>query len=240
MKKPIIGIVGRPDIATEQDRAIYVSENYRKGVIAAGGNPILILPPQLETYIDFSPRLVEALKEEEKQMLIEQVKRCDGVLLPGGYRIYEYDCFLADFLIDHDIPVLGICMGMQALASYEKRKHSKSVKHTEKNKEDGLNHRRKKVKYAHTNHLVPGTHLASLFSSSSIRVNSFHRYHVKEAPGFVISAYSEDGLIEAIELPKKRYVLGVQWHPEVMQNYCEEQKEILVDFVRTCRERRPR
>lgn len=234
MKKPLIGIVGRPDIATEKDKGIYVSENYRKAIIEAGGNPLLILPPQDIVYIDNIPKEINHLKEEEKRMIVKQIKLCDGILITGGYQIYEYDCFIADYCIENDIPIIGICMGMQVLGSYFRRQ-KEYVKITEPNDVNGINHRRKKCKYAHKVEILPDTILSQLFTHKIIKVNSFHRYHVPNALGFTISALSEDGLIEGIELVGKRCVIGIQWHPEVMQKYDEEQKNILSYFIKSCR-----
>ena len=63
----------------------------------------------------------------------------------------------------------------------------------------------------------PSSLLARTYESTSIPVNSYHHQAVKDlAPGLRVSGRSEDGLIEAVELPDRTFALGVQWHPEMM------------------------
>ena len=74
--------------------------------------------------------------------------------------------------------------------------------------------------------------MSSIITEVTILVNSKHRYHVTETNKFKVSAYSEDGLIEAIEMPNKKFVLGVQWHPEKMYYYDENADKIFKRFVK--------
>lgn len=234
MKRPIIGIIGRPDINDRKTPIINVFDVYRKAINEVGGNAILILPPQNVIYENVLPKNVPSLTEEEKEMLIDQIKLCDGFLLPGGFKMYEYDCFVVDYLIEHNYPVLGICMGMQVLAAHEKRKISNQVQHTLKNV-GSENHYLEEGNHTHPILLKKQTRLYNLFKKDQINVNSFHNYHVPDALGFTISAVSTDGYIEAIEYPSKDYVLGVQWHPEKMLVYQEEQRIIFQDFINVCK-----
>jgi len=66
-----------------------------------------------------------------------------------------------------------------------------------------------------------GTMLYDILGCETLSVNSMHHQAVKTpAPGAVVSARAEDGIIEAIEFPEKRFMLGLQWHPEHMwQDY---------------------
>lgn len=236
MKKPIIGIIGRPDSNDRKTPIMNVFDTYRKALIEAGANPILILPPQTVIYEKILPKDVSKLTETEKEMLISQIHLCDGFLMPGGFKMYEYDCFLADYLIEHNYPILGICMGMQVLAAHEKRKTSNQVQHTLKNVSE-VNHYLEEGNHTHTVFLNQHTRLYRLFEKNEIAVNSFHRYHIPDAIGFKIVAQAEDGYIEAIEYPNKDYVIGVQWHPEKMLDYQEEQRKIFEDFINVCRNR---
>jgi putative glutamine amidotransferase len=68
---------------------------------------------------------------------------------------------------------------------------------------------------AHAVRIEPNTRLAAILRCSETRVNSSHHQAIKDlASGFVVNARSVDGLIEGIEATDRRFVLGVQWHPE--------------------------
>ena len=87
---------------------------------------------------------------------------------------------------------------------------------------------------AHTVRVEEGSLLKELCGKTRLPVNSFHHQAVeKAAPGFAVTALSEpDGLIEAIELPGERMILGVQWHPEELTD----RKEELALFKRLVKE----
>lgn len=80
--KPIVGIIGRNDLSYLNKPTICVFENYRKAVINFGGNPILILPTQQVNYYEEEPKNVNRLTNEEKQMIINQLKLCSGIIMP--------------------------------------------------------------------------------------------------------------------------------------------------------------
>src|SRR5574344_748302 len=115
--KPIIGIIGRPYIRNNDMRVCGLSESLRNYCIYGGAIPALILPPQNIIYNDTKGCDIPSLTDEEKNDLITMINRCDGIILQGGNRCFEYDHFIASYLISHDIPTLGICMGMQVLVN---------------------------------------------------------------------------------------------------------------------------
>ena len=82
--------------------------------------------------------------------------------------------------------------------------------------------------------VMEGSFLAGLTGAGELQVNSFHHQAVDTvAPGFVVDALSEDGLVEAIHLPEKRFVLGLQWHPEFFLDQ-EWAQGIFKGFVEKC------
>ena len=89
---------------------------------------------------------------------------------------------------------------------------------------------------SHTVELIPGTRLHGLLGGT-LGVNSFHHQAVDRiAPGFLAAAKSPDGVIEAIEPERSgRFVLGVQWHPEMMALAQPEQLRLMQAFVDACR-----
>ena len=210
-----------------------VSDNYIKAVEAAGGIP-LVLP----IYADEST-------------LIEALERADGVLFTGGADVgpHHFGEFpsnkLGNVSNSRDIqelaaakyvlqktnkPVLGICRGLQLLNIAAGGTLYQDLM------ENGFNNHTIDTypRYipSHKNKIVADTTLKSIVGSDSIGVNSFHHQAIKDvADGLKISAYSEDGLIEALENAESdRFILGVQWHPEALQSY-EEHRNIFKAFI---------
>jgi putative glutamine amidotransferase len=80
----------------------------------------------------------------------------------------------------------------------------------------------------------PGTLLHRITQSATMAVNSAHHQAVKEvAPGLVIDAKAPDGVIEGIEDPRRRFCIGVQWHPEY--GIDQGDKRLFAAFIAACR-----
>lgn len=182
---------------------------------------------------DTLPFMVPALNETEARAVAEA---CTGLVITGGedldpaiYGEENTDSSLTDRSIDdtdlylyrafRDLgkPVLGICRGLQLIAAAEggslmqdiAKAHPECHGHNQFADPDfPLNG------FFHDCTFVPGTRLHSIFGDRA-PVNSSHHQAVKKAPeGFIISAYSDDGLIEGFE---KGNIIAVQWHPERIQ-----------------------
>ena len=205
MIKPIIGIVGR--LYSGESNIICVEE-VRLAVTKFDGIPILILPVDKE---DLSYK--NLYSEEDIKDLERVLNLCDGFILPGGDTWYRLDEVVIDYAIRRDKPLLAICLGMQALSkvlSGEKRiaydntiKNNTLINHLEPNKD-----------YVHSVIIDDNSKLYSIIGDEEITVNSRHSYHVPELDNTLVSARSSDGLIEGVELKDKKFIIGVQWHPE--------------------------
>ena len=80
------------------------------------------------------------------------------------------------------------------------------------------------------------TGLFRLIGREHLSVNSMHHQAIWEvAPDFTVSALAEDGIVEAIELPQARFLLGVQWHPEHMWQDYASARAIWRGFVEACK-----
>ena len=228
MYKPLIGILSRP--TKEEDKLnVSVREEYRKAIIKLGGNPICILPPQELDYYTTRVSEISELTKEEKEMLKEELDLCDGIILPGGFKISECDNYAIEYCIKNNKPILGICLGMQEMANYPFKKDNFKV---EKN-ETKINHSNEEEKYIHKVIIDKNSKLYEVLKEETFQVNSLHNYHAINTKDYSIIGYSEDGLIEAIEYKENDFNIGVQWHPERLLDD-KIQYKIFEEFIKSC------
>lgn len=100
------------------------------------------------------------------------------------------------------------------------------------------NHRKRGVDYVHKVIINEDSLLYKIVGTKEMKVNSRHMYHVTHLNKFIPTAYSDDGLIEAIELPGKNFVMGVQWHPEKMIKYDLNANKIIDAFIAECEKKK--
>lgn len=171
--------------------------------------------------------------DADKDPLPAALDECDGILLTGGVDVDPreygeaphptveldavrdaYELTLARLAIARNTPLLAICRGSQvlnvaaggSLIQDLPSQHPSAIGHSVTESKDTI---------AHDVAIEPGTCLSVLLGSPTIAVNSRHHQAVKDAaPGFVVSATSPDGVVEAIEKKDAAFCIGVQWHPE--------------------------
>ena len=198
MSRPLIGITA--DLVGDYARN---RRTYLDMVAAAGGIPV-ILPPHA------------ALREE-------MLDRVDGVVITGGDDIDvsrfgiplhpKAECMPAERqdaefallrALDErpDKAVLGICLGMQLMGVH---RGCALIQHLGDVIADGERHRNDSI---HAVEAVRGSPL------SSGAVRSWHHQALGDAKGLEIIARSDDGVIEGVIDPARRFTVGVQWHPE--------------------------
>ena len=134
------------------------------------------------------------------------ISLCDGIILTGGSTITSTDLELVQYLYDHNLPTLGICLGMQTMAEMYNN-----------NQEIKVDNHNSKEEYVHDILITNNTILHDILKSDIIKVNSRHNYAVPHT-NFTVNALSFDGIIEGIEDENKRFFLGVEWHPESLQD----------------------
>ena len=222
--KPLIGILGRSESSETGMPLISVQEKERIAIIQAGGVPFLILPPQQVEYRKEKPCDMKGMTEEEKEILDQQISLVDGILLPGGDISYEYDRYIVLQAIKKDIPLLGICMGMQVMTFYNQNSNLQRIEHSNL-------HFNKHKKYAHMIIIDENSKLYQILKQEKIKVNSIHHYETKKSDTFHVKAISEDGVIEAIEYPKCHFCIGVQFHPELMIEFDENSRKLFDAFI---------
>ena len=223
--KPLIGIVARVEYPGGTHKLV-LNDEYRRKLISRGADVTLILPHGLIDYGDVPSKEQEPLTEDEKASIIRQIKNCDGILTPGGFKTNKFDLFIMEYAIENDIPILGICLGMQILSFYKREEIS-----NEKN-DTSINHCMEDMTYVHQITVDKKSKLYSIVKEEQFLVNSRHNYHIKENTNFDVVAYAPDGIPEAIEMKDKKFVIGVQWHPEGLND--EQSNRLFDNFIKTC------
>ena len=199
--KPIIGITCRT-IKNDDRDILKVNKSIVDYVIKSGGIPLLILSD-----MDFSI--------------------FDGFIFPGGYSWENLDEKILKYAFDNDIPALGICAGMQLIASMDKFGNV-----LDNCIAIGNNHHQSKDEYVHEITINKGI-LFDILGSNKIMVNSRHNDTVNLNDNFLIDAYSSDNIIEAVHIPNKTFILGLQWHPEDLSD--EYSEKIFKYFIEKCK-----
>lgn len=230
--RPLIGMPLRFDINKNKVSLSYLYDSMRLSVQKLGCD-ILPIPPIIE--IDNKERLENypELSDENIKSLNRYLDMCDGIILPGGIKILPTDRYILEYAIDKTIPILGICLGMQTMSCY-----NEDIVIEENNK-DGINHNQNLDEiYKHKVKINKDSLLYKIIGEEEIMVNSYHKRHATENHIYQTVAYSEDGLIEAIEYPSDTFNIGVQWHPERMNDFDEPSKKLMNYFVNECKNKK--
>lgn len=98
--KPIIGVIGRPDMASDDDKVVCIWESTRRAIVKKKAIPFLILPNQDVEYESLKPKDTPKLTKEEITDLKRLVDMCDGLLIPGRHKWYEFDEFIYNYALE--------------------------------------------------------------------------------------------------------------------------------------------
>jgi putative glutamine amidotransferase len=214
--KPVIGILATSNYLLTEDSfkdTYRYGNNYIKRIVDNGGIPLLI------PFYD-------------NNIIQETLDMCDGLLLPGGEKVLDVNFDVIDYFYKNNKPILGICLGMQTLGMYSIRE-----KRIIKKIDSYINHRhnenyRDNYSYIHDVKIDKDSKLYKIFNKEVFKVNSIHSYCISEVgKEFRVSALSEDNIIEGIEAINKEFVIGIQWHPEIMNEF----NNIFKLFVLACK-----
>lgn len=219
-KIPLIGIVTRGDQVESQSLPRYsVIQQYAK-VLARFGGAVVLIPPQsqesLSICFDHLHGLLLAGGHDISLGISERDIASQGA---GNFDLErdEAEVILTKIALEKDIPLLGICRGMQLLNVMS---GGTILPDIYTSKPDAIKHSFdwRAGDNCHDIEIIPNTKLSELSDhKTAYRINGNHHQCIdKLGDDIIISAVAVDGVIEAIERPSKNYVLGVQWHPEWM------------------------
>ena len=217
---PVIGITGN-----YEDLCCKLGRSYYQSVIRAGGVPVIIPP------------------SADKEVLMGTLDHVDALILSGGADInplwtgedpvpglhgINRERDLPELLItrlayNRQLPMLGICRGIQTLAVALGGKVCQDLGSEEsrvKGEKLGVKHSQDadRSEPTHSVTIEADSTLYNIYKETAIHVNSFHHQAVSE-PGerFRVVATAADGIVEAMESTEYKSILGVQWHPECME-----------------------
>lgn len=228
--KPLIGVMPLVDYERE---SLWMLPGYLDGLIGAGAAPVMFpLTDDEEVLYALADKMDGFLftgGQDVSPSLYGEVPRFSNVS-PSIERDREEKTVLS-YALENDLPVLGICRGIQFLNAFLggtlyqdlPGEHGSFVCHCQKPPYDMPCH---KVE------ILPGTPLHALLKKDEIEVNSYHHQAIRIlAKELAPEAVSTDGLIEAVYMPKARYVHAYQWHPEFSYKVNPDSKKIFCEFV---------
>lgn len=226
-----IGIVLRYSKLDNGRDVLYMSERLRRTVQKAGGFVIPIVQVQDVNYNSTKYNEFEELLEEEKKNIDYYLNMVDGVIFPGGHKVTPFDKYVLNRCVELDKKVLGICLGMQLISSYNKEfktyLNNTYIDHDQE--DDNI--------LTHKVSINKDSKLYEIIGLEEILVNSYHDYHIEDiTDDLSVSALSEDGFIEGVEIPNKTFIMGIQWHPEISYEFDINSKKIIDYFIKICSE----
>ena len=216
-QKPLVGITGNYD-----NQTCTLAEGYYQSVLKAGAVPVVIPP------------------FEDTDNLDDLLNQLDAIIFSGGGDINplylgeqpipqlhgvnpvrdRQELLLARMAYNRQIPMLGICKGIQIITAALGGELYQDIDSQRKSEDGGkplVKHSQDldRTKASHTIAIERDSLLFSIFKTEFLNVNSFHHQAVKvPAKCCKISARATDGVIEAVESDEHKSIIGVQWHPE--------------------------
>ncbi len=231
MKRPIIALCPSYD-----DERVMVNRRYMDAIQKSGGIPLLMN------------------LTSDKEVIEYYANTADGFLFTGGDDVDPREFGetvhegFGDFCVERDRmeiplakrvmelkkPMLGICRGIQSMnvAFGGSLYQDIPIEFSKK-----LIHRQNPPYNVPTHNISikEGTLLQNIIGSTVYATNSMHHQSLKKvADGFIVSATSEDGIIEAFEMPDYPFALGLQFHPEHLFATDEKARNIFKSFVAAC------
>ena len=201
--KPIIGIINREEKLQSGNKILYSYKEIIKKIKESGGIPIGI----------------NILDNKD----IQNLKLVNGIILQGGSTYNQEEIEITKYAYKENIPLLGICQGMQiiGIATCGEIKEIK-------------NHNKPNINKVHEINIKKNSKIFEILQKEKITVNSRHNYAIKNTT-LNISGITNDNIIEIIEDKNKKFFIGLEWHPESLNN--NDTKKIFDYFIKKASEK---
>jgi len=237
MTRKIVGITCSSSASSPGENARqYLNTTYVKAILNAGGVPVII------------PNIVD------NELVESYISSIDGLMLSGGVDV-DPKCFgeerherlgIVDASRDStelallkralavDMPIFGICRGIQTL---NVALGGTLYQDLPDQAPSSIHHQQTEVKiprdqFSHSIRIEGGTRLKTIVGRDEMGANSMHHQALKSvAPGLVVTAHAEDGVIEAVEGPNHRFLIAVQFHPEETAPHDKYSRRLFEAFV---------
>jgi putative glutamine amidotransferase len=235
MQKPRIGITMRLELETNR---FYLGRDYSEALEALGAIPVNIPLIPNEEYIR------------------EIVSDLDGILLPGSdtdvdpmrfgeephpklgrviFEKEETDLLVLKEVEKRNLPIFGICFGMQILNVY---RGGNLIQDIPSQVENHLKHQQGQplARNSHSIDVLENSKLSSLITKELVQVNSHHHQAIREVgKNLKATAWAKDGVIECIEdTDENKFIVGVQWHPELNWQTDDLSRKLFETFIENC------
>lgn len=232
--KPLIGITldAEKPGGYSQFPWYALRENYADSISQFGGAPLMLPhePERVAEYLSVIKGLVVTGGNFDIDPSHYGEAAHESVVTKD--RRTKFEWAILKGALEKDIPILGICGGEQLMNVIL---GGSLVQHIPDEIENALEHQQRLAGTPqgtphHFVKITEGSLLHTITGSTGYKTNSSHHQAVKKlGKGLVVSAVAEDGVIEAIEHPGKRFCLGLEWHPEYQSS--QEDKKILAAFI---------
>ena len=196
---------------------------------------------------------VKWIELDDTEKAVTEALSCDGLLLPGGADINplmygerpDEKCgkpneirdtaepYILEEFLKTNKPVLAICRGIQLLNVYKGGTLFQDIKDRQKYRHmDFLS----RANSTHPIKIYKNSKLYDIMKLNTASVNSMHHQAInKVGNGLKVTAKSDDGYVEAVEMENYPFCIGVQWHPEHMSKKSADQRKIFIAFVSACK-----
>ncbi len=225
----VIGIVSKHYPVNKNRTDSFIRDEVKQAIFDNNAIAIGILSP--EEMINFAgDDWKDNLSKKEIDVLVKQINLCDGIILQGGLESDRYECWVAKYAYEKNIPILGICAGQNNIV--------RALGGTTYKIPNPEEHDVSFTDYVHDIEIDETSKFYSIIKSNKIKVNSRHRRTIKDCPNLIKVGFCPDGYPDVIESPIKDFYLGVRFHPESLYKNDEYMNNIFKALIEACDKRK--